>query len=180
MALLPSITNAEPGYQETVYTVYMTFTCHLFINLHQLYANFEIARNWLTFRRRRRAPPWRPSSTNSNVRHRLNIPQHRNAINFIVNPVAGLLAFTRQTKKLSLHLSDKDLAALPTLILLRTRVKLPEFGVSRRLFKGKSSAAVNAIACLIACIWQSRPRSLRLSGKDMARLPAITDLDLLV
>ena len=94
----------------------MTFVCHLLGNLYHFYANFELARNQLPFRRRRRAPPWRLSSTNSKVRHGLNISQHRNAINLTVNPVAGLLAFTRQTKKLSLHLSDKDLASLPTLI----------------------------------------------------------------
>ena len=49
----------------------------------------------------------------------------------------------------------------------------PEFGVSKRLFK--SSAAVNSIASLITCMWQSRKRSLRLYDRDMALLPAIIE-----
>ena len=56
-----------------------------------------------------------------------NIPKiehtrHRCTTNFNVNPVAGLIAYTWQPKKPSLHLSDKDLALLPALIYLRTRV----------------------------------------------------------
>ena len=42
--------------------------------------------------------------------------RHRSTINFAVNLIAGLIAYTWQAKKLSLHLSDKDLAFLPTLI----------------------------------------------------------------
>ena len=50
-----------------------------------------------------------------------NIPQiehtrHRSPTNFIVNLIAGLIAYTWQAKKPSLHLSDKDLALLPALI----------------------------------------------------------------
>ena len=50
-----------------------------------------------------------------------NIPQieharHRSPTNFIVNLIAGLIAYTWQPKKPSLHLSDKDLALLPALI----------------------------------------------------------------
>ena len=50
-----------------------------------------------------------------------NIPQmehtrHRSQTNFIVNLIAGLIAYTLQPKKPSLHLSDKDLALLPALI----------------------------------------------------------------
>ena len=37
-------------------------------------------------------------------------------MNLIVNLIAGLLAFTRQTKKLSLHLFYKDFPVLPILI----------------------------------------------------------------
>ena len=50
-----------------------------------------------------------------------NIPQiehtrHRSPTNFIVNLIAGLIAYTWQAKKPSLHLPDKDLALLPALI----------------------------------------------------------------
>ncbi len=50
-----------------------------------------------------------------------NIPQiehtrHCSTTNFIVNLIAGLIAYTWQPKKPSLHLSDKDLALLPALI----------------------------------------------------------------
>ena len=37
-------------------------------------------------------------------------------MNLIVNLIAGLLACTRQTKKLSLHLFYKDFPVLPILI----------------------------------------------------------------
>ena len=39
--------------------------------------------------------------------------RHRSTINFAVNLIAGLIAYTWQAKKPSLHLSDKDLAFLP-------------------------------------------------------------------
>ena len=68
----------------------MTFVCHMRRNLFQFDANFETARIWLPFRRRRSVPRWRPSSTNSNVRHRLSLPGHRSAIDFIANLIAGL------------------------------------------------------------------------------------------
>ena len=42
--------------------------------------------------------------------------RHRSTTNFIVNPVAGLVAYAWQAKKPSLHLSDKDMALLPALI----------------------------------------------------------------
>ena len=42
--------------------------------------------------------------------------RHRSTINFAVNLIAGLIAYTWQAKKPSLHLSDKDLAFLPALI----------------------------------------------------------------
>lgn len=42
------------------------------------------------------------------------ITHHHNAIRSIANLIAGLLAFTRQTEKLSLHPFNKDLASLPT------------------------------------------------------------------
>ena len=42
--------------------------------------------------------------------------RHRSPTNFIVNLIAGLIAYTWQPKKPSLHLSDKDLALLPALI----------------------------------------------------------------
>ncbi len=50
-----------------------------------------------------------------------NIPQiehtrHRSPTNFIVNLFAGMIAYSWQPKKPSLHLSDKDLALLPALI----------------------------------------------------------------
>ena len=41
--------------------------------------------------------------------------RHRRTVNFAVNLIAGLIAYTWQDKKPSLHLSDKDLASLPTL-----------------------------------------------------------------
>ena len=55
------------------------------------------------------------------VDQRKNISQiehtrHRSTTNFIVNLIAGLIAYTWQPKKPSLHLSDKDLALLPALI----------------------------------------------------------------
>ena len=42
--------------------------------------------------------------------------RHRSTTNFIVNLIAGLIAYTWQAKKPSLHLSDKDMALLPALI----------------------------------------------------------------
>ncbi len=42
--------------------------------------------------------------------------RHRSSTHFIVNLIAGLIAYTWQPKKPSLHLSDKDLALLPALI----------------------------------------------------------------
>ena len=41
--------------------------------------------------------------------------RHRSTVNFAVNLIAGLIAYTWQDKKPSLHLSDKDLASLPAL-----------------------------------------------------------------
>ncbi len=48
--------------------------------------------------------------------------RHRSTTNFSVTPVAGLIAYTWQAKKPSLNLSDKDMALLPALTELRTRV----------------------------------------------------------
>ena len=42
--------------------------------------------------------------------------RHRSTTNFLVNLIAGLIAYTWQPKKPSLHLSDNDLALLPTAI----------------------------------------------------------------
>ena len=42
--------------------------------------------------------------------------RHRSTSNFIVNLIVGLIAYTWQAKKPSLHLSDKDMAILPALI----------------------------------------------------------------
>ena len=42
--------------------------------------------------------------------------RHRSTTNFLVNLIAGLIAYTWQPKKPSLHLSDNDLALLPTTI----------------------------------------------------------------
>ena len=42
--------------------------------------------------------------------------RHRSTRNFIVNLIAGPIAYTWQAKKPSLHLSDKDMASLPALI----------------------------------------------------------------
>ena len=42
--------------------------------------------------------------------------RYRSTTNFIVNLIAGLIAYTWQAKKPSLHLSDKDMALLPALI----------------------------------------------------------------
>ena len=42
--------------------------------------------------------------------------RHRSTTNFIVNLIAGLIAYTWQAKKPSLHLSDKNMALLPALI----------------------------------------------------------------
>jgi hypothetical protein len=41
--------------------------------------------------------------------------RHRSPTNFLVNLVAGLIAYTHQPKKPSLHLSDQELALLPVL-----------------------------------------------------------------
>jgi hypothetical protein len=42
--------------------------------------------------------------------------RHRSVNNFLVNLVAGLIAYTYQTKKPSLNLSREDSALLPALI----------------------------------------------------------------
>jgi hypothetical protein len=42
--------------------------------------------------------------------------RHRSVNNFLVNLVAGLIAYTHQPKKPSLNISRKDLALLPALI----------------------------------------------------------------
>ena len=42
--------------------------------------------------------------------------RHRSVDNFLVNLVAGFIAYTHQPKKLSLNLRNEDLAALPALI----------------------------------------------------------------
>ena len=42
--------------------------------------------------------------------------RHRSTTNFLVNLIAGLIAYTWQPKKPSLHLSDNDLALLPSTI----------------------------------------------------------------
>ena len=42
--------------------------------------------------------------------------RHRSVVNFFVNVIAGLIAYTDQPKKRALHLNDEDLASLPTLI----------------------------------------------------------------
>ena len=42
--------------------------------------------------------------------------RHRSTTNFLVNLIAGLIAYTWQPKKPSLHLSVNDLALLPTTI----------------------------------------------------------------
>ena len=42
--------------------------------------------------------------------------RHRSTTNFIVNLIAGLIAYTWQAKKPSPHLSNKDMALLPALI----------------------------------------------------------------
>ncbi len=39
---------------------------------------------------------------------------HQDAVRSIFNLIASLLAFNRQTEKLSLHPSNKDSASLPT------------------------------------------------------------------
>jgi len=59
--------------------------------------------------------------TPGNTDDRIPVPQiehtrHRSTTNFIVNLIAGLVAYTWQAKKLSLHLSDKDMAFLPALV----------------------------------------------------------------
>jgi transposase len=41
--------------------------------------------------------------------------RHRSPTNFLVNLIAGLIAYTHQPKKPSLHLSDRELAMLPVL-----------------------------------------------------------------
>jgi hypothetical protein len=48
----------------------------------------------------------------SQIEHTL----HRNTTNFIVNLIAGLIAYTWQAKKSSLHLCDKDMTLLPALV----------------------------------------------------------------
>ena len=40
--------------------------------------------------------------------------RHRSSTNFLVNLIAGLIAYTWQPKKPSLHLSENELALLPT------------------------------------------------------------------
>ena len=62
------------------------------------------------------------------VDQRKNISQiehsrHRSTTNFIVNLIAGLIAYTWQAKQPSLNLPDTDMALLPALIYLRTGVK---------------------------------------------------------
>jgi Transposase DDE domain len=42
--------------------------------------------------------------------------RHRSVNNFLVNVIAGLIAYTHQPKKPSLNLVDEDLASLPALI----------------------------------------------------------------
>ena len=42
--------------------------------------------------------------------------RHRSTTNFLVNLVAGLIAYTWQPKKPSLNLSEKNLALLPATI----------------------------------------------------------------
>jgi len=42
--------------------------------------------------------------------------RHRSTTNFIANLIAGLIAYTWQAKKPSLHLPDKDMAFLPALV----------------------------------------------------------------
>ena len=46
---------------------------------------------------------------------RIEHSRHRSTTNFIVNLIAGLIAYTWQAKKPSLNLSDKDMALLPAL-----------------------------------------------------------------
>ena len=41
--------------------------------------------------------------------------RHRSTTNFIVNLIAGLIAYTWQARKPSLDLSGKDMALLPAL-----------------------------------------------------------------
>lgn len=41
--------------------------------------------------------------------------RHRSPTNFLVNLLAGLIAYTHQSKKPSLHLADQELALLPVL-----------------------------------------------------------------
>lgn len=42
--------------------------------------------------------------------------RHRSPVNFLVNLLAGLIAYTRQPNKPSLNLSDTELTQLPALI----------------------------------------------------------------
>ncbi len=42
--------------------------------------------------------------------------RHRSSTNFLVNLIAGLIAYTWQPQKPSLHLSENELALLPTTI----------------------------------------------------------------
>ena len=42
--------------------------------------------------------------------------RHRSATNFLVNLIAGLIAYTWQAKKPSFHLSENDMAQLPNTI----------------------------------------------------------------
>jgi hypothetical protein len=43
--------------------------------------------------------------------------RHRSVDNFLVNLVAGLIAYTHQPKKPSLHLRDESLALLPVTLI---------------------------------------------------------------
>ena len=51
-----------------------------------------------------------------------NIPQiehtrHRSPVNFLVNVIAALIAYTHQEKKPSLNIRSSDLAGLPAIIV---------------------------------------------------------------
>ena len=66
--------------------------------------------------------------------------RHRSTADFIVNLFAGLISCTWQAKKPSFNLSDKDMAFLPALFLLRIRVKEDKGGPrSRSLVPGHVS-----------------------------------------
>ncbi len=49
---------------------------------------------------------------------------HRSVQNFLVNLIAGLIAYTHQEKKPSLNLSTSEQALLPAAFLFRTEVML--------------------------------------------------------